>query len=42
MKKLIINEKNLPKLGKPSELNTKFRIKNPAPPTTITQGNKFK
>jgi hypothetical protein len=38
MKKLIINEKNLPKLNKPSDLHIKFRIKNPS---QATQGNKL-
>jgi hypothetical protein len=30
MKKLIINEKNLPKLNKPADISMKFRIKNPS------------
>lgn len=38
MKKLIINEKNLPKINKTSDLNIKFRIKNPSHSTT--QGKK--
>jgi hypothetical protein len=37
MKKLIINEKNLPKLNKPTDPSMKFRIKNPS---NATQGKR--